>query len=512
MSQDKEDLVEQLSPQEKRVLAALRDLPDGAGPEDIVKAGKFGSMVEVMNALSWLSSKNLVKVKERNVTYYSLKKRQYATKSLPERRALKFLWKKRGTATLEELKKSGKVKEQEVPIILGWLKRKGWANISKKDGKTVLNMTTSGRDALDEKGGDERLLELLGAADELPEDAITDKKALKLLRSRQEYIKERQEVSREVTLTELGREITGMDLCIKEEVAQLTPELIQTGKWRDVSLRRYDVTAFAPEIYGGKKHLRSRVIEDVKRIFLEMGFTEIDGEYVQSMFWDMDVLFIPQDHPAREMQDTLFLSRPERMEIVDEDLYEKVKEIHLNGGDSGSTGWGYNMDHKTAENPILRTHTTVNTIKYLSKHTEPPVRAFAIGKVFRKESMDSTHLPEFTQIEGIIMEKGASLSMLIGVIKDFYARMGFEKIRIRPAYFPYTEPSIEADVFFNGQWMELGGAGMFRPEVLAPFEIEEPVLAWGFGLERLMMVVHGIKDIREIYISDIDWLRKSRIL
>ena len=512
MSQDTEDLVEQLSPQEKRVMAALKDLPDGAGPDDIMKAGKFGSMVEIMNALSWLSSKNLVKVKERNVTYYSLKKRQYATKSLPERRALKFLWKKRGSVTLEELKKSGKVKESEIPIILGWLKRKGWAAISKENGETVLHLTNDGRNALDEKGGDEKLLELLGAADEVPEEAISDKKALKLLRSRQEYIKERQAVSREVSLTELGREISQMDLRIKEEIAQLTPELIQAGKWRDVSLRKYDVTAFAPEVYGGKAHLRSRVIEDVRKIFLEMGFTEIDGEYVQSMFWDMDVLFIPQDHPAREMQDTLFLSSPERAEIEDEELYEKVKEIHLNGGDSGSEGWGYEMNRRTAETPILRTHTTVNTIKYLSKHTEPPVRAFAIGKVFRKESIDSTHLPEFTQIEGIIMEKGASLSMLIGVIKDFYTRMGFEKIRIRPAYFPYTEPSIEADVFFNGQWMELGGAGIFRPEVLAPFGIEEPVLAWGFGLERLMMVVHGIKDIRDIYISDIDWLRKSQIL
>jgi len=512
MSQNLEEIVELLSPQEKRVLSALRDLPDGAGVDDIMKAGRFGSMVEVMNALSWLSSKNLVNVRERNVRYYSLKKKQYATRNLPERRALKFLWKKRGTASIDELKKSGKVREHEIPIVLGWLKKKGWATISKEEGETVLHMTNKGRDALDEKGEDERLLETLGRADELPETAIASKKALKLLLSRKEYIKEREEVLREVSLTQLGREISAMDLRVKEEVAQLTPELIQSGRWRDVSLRRYDVTAFAPEVYGGKAHLRSRVIEDVGRIFLEMGFTEIDGEYVQSMFWDMDVLFIPQDHPAREMQDTLFLSNPEKIEVDDEGLYRKVSQIHLNGGDSGSQGWGYEIERRIAETPILRTHTTVNTIRYLSEHSNPPVRAFAIGRVFRKESIDSTHLPEFTQIEGIIMEKGASLSMLIQVIKDFYARMGFEKIRVRPAYFPYTEPSIEADVFFNNQWMELGGAGIFRPEVLSPFGITEPVLAWGFGLERLMMVLYGIKDIRDIYISDVDWLRNSRIL
>ena len=159
---------------------------------------------------------------------------------------------------------------------------------------------------------------------------------------------------------------------------------------------------------------------------------------------------------------------------------------------------------------MLRTHTTVNTIRYLARNKTPPIKVFSIGKVFRRESIDSTHLPEFTQIEGIVMEENASLSMLFGILKEFYRKMGFEKIRLRPSYFPYTEPSLEVEVFFNGEYLELGGAGIFRPEVLEPLGINYPVLAWGLGLERLAMILMGVNDIRNFYISDVDFLRKVK--
>ena len=102
--------------------------------------------------------------------------------------------------------------------------------------------------------------------------------------------------------------------------------------------------------------------------------------------------------------------------------------------------------------------------------------------------------------------------MLIGVLKEFYQRMGFEKVQVRPAYFPYTEPSMEVWVEFKGKWMELGGSGIFRPEVTAPFGIKHPVLAWGLGLERLAMMRLDLKDIRQLYISDLGWIRDTSIL
>jgi len=253
----------------------------------------------------------------------------------------------------------------------------------------------------------------------------------------------------------------------------------------------------------------TNLINNIKKIFFEMGFEEIKGNYIESSFWNMDVLFIPQDHPAREMQDTLYLSNPPNVDIKEKQLIEKIKKVHEDGGDTKSTGWGYNFSKSECKKPLLRTHTTVNTIRYLYNNPEPPCKVFSIGRVFRKENIDSTHLPEFYQIEGIIHEKDANFKQLIGILKEFYKRMGFEKVRCRPGYFPYTEPSMEIDVYWNNQWMELGGSGIFRPEVTEPVGVKNPVLAWGLGLERLAMLKFGLKDMRDLYISDLDWIRKT---
>ena len=154
----------------------------------------------------------------------------------------------------------------------------------------------------------------------------------------------------------------------------------------------------------------------------------------------------------------------------------------------------------------------MNTIQYLAQNPTDPCRVFAIDRVFRKESIDRTHLPEFHQIEGIIMEPGANLGMLVSTLKTFYAKMGYPEVRVRPAYFPYTEPSLEVEVKWRGKWLELGGAGIFRPEVTEPLGIKDPVCAWGMGLERLAMLVLGLDDIRQLYISDLEWLRNQPIL
>jgi len=197
---------------------------------------------------------------------------------------------------------------------------------------------------------------------------------------------------------------------------------------------------------------------------------------------------------------------------VDEKLLDVVAKIHETGGKTNSKGWGYKFSKEESKRVLLRTHTTVNTIRYLAKNPEPPAKIFSIGKVFRRENIDTTHLPEFYQVEGIVYEKNANFRELIGVLKEFYRKMGFEKIRFRPAYFPYTEPSMEIEVEWNGKWMELGGSGIFRPEVTEPFGIKEPVLAWGLGLERMAMMMLGLYDIRELYFSDIEWLRKLPLL
>jgi phenylalanyl-tRNA synthetase alpha chain len=505
---DVEDLVEELSSLEKRVLLTLQDLKT-ATPEQIRKQGKFKELVEVMNASSWLRSKNLVTIEEKPIRKYSLAQKKWASKNLPERRALKLLRKRRGMLTLDELKKSGKISENEVPIAIGWLKKKGWATLERDEGNTVIKITDKGKDSVTDVGKDEELVRKLadGEMTEMDVDSVV----IKMLKSRQDVVKEKETIRREISLTDMGREAVSIGVELKEEVAQLTPELLSSGKWKDVHFRRYDVGTFAPSLYGGKKHPLNQYIEKIRKVFSEMGFTEIDGNFVELAFWDFDALFQPQDHPARDMQDTFYTVDPDTFQLPPEDLVNRIKDMHESGGDIGSDGWGYDWDANEAKQAILRTHTTVNSIRHLSEHPDPPVKIFTIGRIFRRETITWKHLPEFQQVEGIVMEEKANLGMLIGILKEFYKKMGFEKVRVRPAFFPYTEPSMEVEVFFNDEWMELGGSGIFRPEVTEPFGVKHPVLAWGLGLERLVMVNEGIEDIRDIYISDIDWLRNSKL-
>lgn len=253
------------------------------------------------------------------------------------------------------------------------------------------------------------------------------------------------------------------------------------------------------------------LIERIRNVFLEMGFSEIEGNFVQSAGWNMDALYIPQSHPARTMQDTFYLSNPQKVEVQEEylDLWSKV---HEHGHDTGSRGWGRKFDREEAQKGLLRTHTTVNTVRHIAENPSKPSRVFGIGRVFRQETIDRTHLPEFHQIEGIIHEENANLPMLITTLKTFYSKMGYDDVRVRPAYFPYTEPSVEVDILWRGEWLELGGAGIFRPEVTEPLGTEWPVCAWGMGLERLAMLILGLDDIRQLYQPDLEKLGQMPIL
>ena len=318
-------------------------------------------------------------------------------------------------------------------------------------------------------------------------------------------------VSRTWTVTKAGSSVSPDDLEEVVKIAEITPELLQSDDWKEAEFRPYDVSLEASMPRSGRSHPMQALIERIRSIFLEMGFSELVDDYVQTAGWNMDSLFIPQDHPAREMQDTFYLDEPKKI-TLDPKLLADWKAIHEHGGDTESTGWGGQFSEEISQKGLLRTHTTVNTIQYLAQNPTDPCRVFAIDRVFRKESIDRTHLPEFHQIEGIIMEPGANLGMLVSTLKTFYAKMGYPEVRVRPAYFPYTEPSLEVEVKWRGKWLELGGAGIFRPEVTEPLGIKDPVCAWGMGLERLAMLVLGLDDIRQLYISDLEWLRNQPIL
>ena len=504
---DFEKTIKELSQNEIKVLLTLKKLNGKASPENILKNGDFNQEVEVMNASSWLQSKKLVKIEDHINVVYALGKegKQFIENGFPEKRALQLISKKGGKVSLDEL--SIILNKPEIPVAIGWLKKKGWVTIKKEKG-TILEITDNGKKALKTDSAEEKILHLLN---ENPNSEIEKNKINSLL-SRKNVIKEKEIITCDIVLTEDGKKVLQKGIEIKDEISQITSSIIKSGSWKNKDIRPYDINAFAPAKYGGKAHPLVDLISKIRKIFIEMGFEEIKGDFVESCFWNMDMLFIPQDHPAREMQDTLYCKIPLKINIKEKDVVEKIAKVHEDGGNTSSTGWGYKFSKTEGERPLLRTHTTVNTIRYLYRNPKPPSKVFSIGRVFRKENIDTTHLPEFYQIEGIIHEENSNFRQLIGILKEFYSRMGFEKIRFRPGYFPYTEPSMEVEVYWNNKWMELGGSGIFRPEVTEPIGIKNPILAWGLGLERLAMLKFGLTDIRDLYISDLGWLRKKSLI
>ncbi|MEM3803596.1 MAG: phenylalanine--tRNA ligase subunit alpha, partial [Conexivisphaerales archaeon] len=309
-------------------------------------------------------------------------------------------------------------------------------------------------------------------------------------------------------------------LQMEEELTLITPELIKEyamvrAKQLDVKqipkLAQIDVVSPVPLLNPGRMHPLTRLINEVRAVLVSMGFTEINGTLVQPSFWVFDALFTPQDHPARDMQDTLYIQNV-KSTVKDVKLIKRVKGTHENGWKTGSLGWRYQWSEEEAKRSVLRTHTTALSCRYLAENPLKESRVFSIGRVFRNESLDSTHLFEFTQIEAVISERNSTARTLLGYMTQFYRGLGFHDVKFNPTYFPYTEPSFEPLVYSEEleRWIELGGSGVFRPEVVQPLGVRNNVLAWGFGLERIAMVRYAIEDIRTIYGNDLAWLRGVR--
>ncbi len=296
---------------------------------------------------------------------------------------------------------------------------------------------------------------------------------------------------------------------MRQEINTITSDFIRAKAWKGagVEIRKYNVLAPVEVPFAAKRHIVGSAIRRIKDIFLSLGFEEMGGSLIEAGFWNFDVLFQPQDHPARELADTFYLDKAVKLGSGGERaLLKRVKEVHENAWD---TPW----QEAEASKCVLRTHTTAVSARYLAKLAGSKIKKkyFSVGKVYRNESIDFKHLAEFHQIEGIIVDENATFADLLGTLKQFYSRLGFEKIRFRPSYFPYTEPSLEIEVYFEkrGEWLELGGAGIFRPEVSKPLCGRYPVLAFGLSMERPLMLELGISDIRILYENNMTFLREQ---
>jgi len=499
----------ELRENEQKTLLALKTL-DGKADADQIAQQSGLAHAAVMRAALTLSEKKLVEVNEKPQTAIVLNEegKLHAQKGLPERRLIKILSLKLSEAIpVEAAVREARLERNFVPIALGWLHKKGWAKISGKEKLLTLKEKPT-------VGVDEKLLQLLKEKGEISVESL-DKQmqdAVEMLKKRK-LIETREKTTRELALTEAGWQTVKKGVRIVEEISQLTPELIITGKWKTTKLRKFDVTAPGPPAYPGKIHPMQEIIQRAREIFLEMGFTEIRGPMVETAFWNFDALFQPQDHPAREMADTFYLSYPKVGKLPARSIVDKVAKTHENGWTTGSRGWGYKWSADEARRLVLRTHTTSETIHYLSLHKTPPLKVFSVDRVYRNEKVDYKHLAEFHHIEGIVMDKHVTLRDLMGTLKTFYKKFGLTKIQFWPSYFPYTEPSVQATVYAPKlkAWMELCGMGMFRPEVLAPMGIKHPVLAWGGGLERLAMLELDVDDIRLPYRNSLSWIRRKPV-
>ena len=295
-------------------------------------------------------------------------------------------------------------------------------------------------------------------------------------------------------------------------VSRLTPDMIRDGSWKDISLKEYNMKVSPPVFHPGRKQLYAQFLDEVKQKLVGLGFKEMRGPIVELEFWNFDALYQAQDHPAREWSDVYRVDNPKTGNLPKEKYVKNVKKAHENGYDTGSKGWRYNWAPEKAAKLILRAQGTSVSARTLVD-LKIPSKYFSISRCFRPDSVDATHLSEFNQMEGIVADPSITFRDLLGILTTFATDIvGTQNYVFKPDYYPFTEPSVELSVRdpIVGN-VEFGGAGIFRPEVTRPFNIDVPVIAWGLGIDRLFMVKHGITDIRELFSHKMEWLRTARI-
>jgi phenylalanyl-tRNA synthetase alpha chain len=487
-----------LHPLEKSILEALVGR-NGKSIEELAKATRLG-IDQIRRGIEWLKLKGLIHLDE--VSSVSLGTSGYLAikQGLPERRLVDYL--RNGKNRIEEIWNTGFFSRKESHSAFRYAKQNNWIE-QQRDSvgeKRLVRMLAANNRSIEEK-----LLNKLWEQENLKMTDLTSEelKAFNSLKSRDPgYVREHKLPNESsVTILDAGKRALSSvaDGDMKAEV--LAEKKISIGKL-NLNLPPMDVQAPARYLFPGRKHPIVDLIDEVSEIFVGLGFTEIEGPITQTSFWNFDALFTPQDHPARDLQDTFYLSQIKQEKFAAEDQVHKISSAHKGG-------WKYEWNIEDAKRIVLRTHTTAVTIKYLADNKPENARIFSIGRVFRNEKVSYKHLAEFTQVEGIVTGRKVTLRDLLGLQLEFYARLGIKKIKFWPTFFPYTEPSLQSMIYNEKleKWVELFGMGVFRPQVTKALGLKNPVLAWGGGLERIAMLRFGLTDVRDLYENKLGWLR-----
>ena len=467
-------------------------------------------------AFSWLSGKELLaEIARTPHTYYELTDfgKKVQAEGFVEEKIVSLL-QKEGAKSLPEIAAALNIENKDVGSAFGALSKDGVLamNGEKKaeaTGKPLPDRITVAKSLVQKAAAAENAT--LDAADLSKEElevmgGLTKKRGVSETPFRT--------IERETVVYKLKEAFSQVVEALKSagitgnEIGEITPAMLASGEWKKGNFRGYNIGVPPARIIPGRTNPYVQFLESVKDKLCSLGFEEFDGPLVETEFWNGDALFMPQFHAARDIHDVYRIKNPTHAKSIEEPYLSNVKAVHENGGNSGSRGWNYQFDNEFTRRLILRSQGTVLSAHQLHK-AKIPGKYFGIARCFRYDKVDATHLSDFYQTEGIVLGNDVNLRTLLGFLEMFAKEIaGATEVKYVPGYFPFTEPSIEVHIKHPKLgWFELGGSGIFRPEVTKAMGIDVPVLAWGIGIDRMALMALGLNDLRELFSEDIERVR-----
>ncbi|MFI5304829.1 MAG: phenylalanine--tRNA ligase subunit alpha [Nitrospiria bacterium] len=515
---DLSEVMESLHPLEKKVLLYLKEVMLPL-PVKILAEANIIEPSQIEMVLGWLHSKQVCEVLEtgrKKLISLTAVGELYAKMGIPEIRIFNRI--DLSSITIKEIQSSREFEPEEISSAIGALKESGLIQIGPGGILLVKN-----REVLTQFRKIQTLLEkLLEKKGRIPTQELSEVEKM----IAEEYSHKRgkskgiiridEEVDRNIVLTpSLGKSVLALltDEPAERTYSQLTPEMLKEGSWRKQFPRKYNIHLRPSRIAIGKKHPYRQFLDFMKTKLIGLGFMEMKGELVETEFWNNDALFMPQFHPARDIHDVYFVKDPHFAKMIPQPYLNQVSAVHKDGGKTGSRGWRYTFDEERAKRLILRSQGTAVSARTLCSNPTIPGKYFSIARCFRYDQVDATHASDFFQVEGIVLGAKINFKTLLGLLTLFAKEVAkATEVKFLPAYFPFTEPSVEIHVKHPQLgWMELGGAGLFRPEVTIPLNVNVPVIAWGLGLDRMAMMALDIQDIRDLFSADLELVRSKKV-
>lgn len=514
---DTTSTLDSLHPLEMKVLRAFGESKEPITDTQLLEITRLDPS-QVSMAIGWLLTKQLLMLSLEQITpVASLTEtgQRYQESGSPSEWILQSIEQARQSGkqvSVQDLQTEARFQPTELSRAIGLLKKDGAIRLVPGGSMEVTETPSPTTETLRSL-----LNQLLAGPQPLPSFSSSSQSLLRQYAIKrgntQEPFRIEDEILRSYALTQEGRTVSELvPSQTGEELSQLSPELLKDGTWRNYAFRKYSISLRPPRLAIGRRHPYREFLDSVKRKLVSMGFQEMRGELVETEFWNMDALYMPQFHPARAIHDVYFVKNPSHAKSIAEPYLSQVAEAHEHGGATGSKGWRYAYDRDRARRLILRSQGTAVSARTLAGRPDVPGKYFSIARCFRYDQVDATHATDFFQVEGIVLGEDINFRTLLGLLNLFASEMAQAKeIKCLPAYFPFTEPSVELHVRHPQLgWMELGGAGLFRPEVTLPLGVTVPVIAWGLGLDRMAMVALGIHDIRDLFTSDLEAVRNMR--